>query len=301
MRSIRQFCTKKSIAQRKNDILQASLPYVDQSGWTTETLASGSRSLGLSGMAHGIFTDGGIELVHHVMRTGNNSLASEMAQYSTQHPGMVDTTELLGHGIKTRLMHITPYIRRWHEAMILGATPSNASGTFDLMSDMADELWFRAGDESMDLDWYQKRVGLVTIYVAAEARMLVDKSEEFQDTKVFVDQRLEEARTFRENGVAAWGTMTAQRTAMSVQTAGSMAGQMASVAAASLSTVAASLLGPQAPGMPHVHAPMGAYATANSSGNTAGEDETSGLGASYGVADDAGVKTGHSSDDAKRL
>merc|ERR1712071_254628 len=64
----------------KHKILDAALNHVQQSGWTKETLAIGAESLGYPGITHGLFPQGGVELVHHFYRQSNLRLAAELEQ-----------------------------------------------------------------------------------------------------------------------------------------------------------------------------------------------------------------------------
>lgn len=58
---------------------------------------------------------------------------------------------------------------------------------------LADELWFLAGDTSVDPTWYAKRAALSTIYASTELFMTNDKSSDFRETREFLGRRLEEA------------------------------------------------------------------------------------------------------------
>jgi ubiquinone biosynthesis protein COQ9 len=59
---------------------------------------------------------------------------------------------------------------------------------------LADEIWFLAGDVSVDTSWYTKRATLSAIYAATEVFQTQDQSTEFRDTEKFLDSRLGELR-----------------------------------------------------------------------------------------------------------
>ena len=70
-------------ARRRVDeesLLEASLPYVTQYGWTTDAISEGARSLGLSGALHGIFTGGGFDLIDYFEKKCNRDLAEYMKE-----------------------------------------------------------------------------------------------------------------------------------------------------------------------------------------------------------------------------
>lgn len=59
---------------------------------------------------------------------------------------------------------------------------------------LSDEIWFLAGDKSVDTSWYTKRATLSTIYAATEVFQTTDQSTDGKDTEAFLDRRLEESR-----------------------------------------------------------------------------------------------------------
>jgi ubiquinone biosynthesis protein COQ9 len=60
---------------------------------------------------------------------------------------------------------------------------------------LSDEIWFLAGDTSVDTSWYTKRASLSTIYAATEVFQTQDTTSEFTDTQRFLDERLSDLRT----------------------------------------------------------------------------------------------------------
>jgi ubiquinone biosynthesis protein COQ9 len=55
-----------------------------------------------------------------------------------------------------------------------------------------DDVWYLAGDVSVDPSWYTKRASLSAIYVSAELFMTDDRSPGFEETKAFLRRRFEE-------------------------------------------------------------------------------------------------------------
>jgi ubiquinone biosynthesis protein COQ9 len=56
--------------------------------------------------------------------------------------------------------------------MALGALPQNGLTTSKKLSQLADEIWYFAGDKSTDLSWYSKRALLVGIYASTGLNFL---------------------------------------------------------------------------------------------------------------------------------
>jgi ubiquinone biosynthesis protein COQ9 len=73
------------------------------------------------------------------------------------------------------------------------AQPSYVPASLRELAQLADDIWFLAGDQAVDPSWYTKRAALSGIYVAAELFMTTDRSAGFQETRRFLRRRLQEA------------------------------------------------------------------------------------------------------------
>jgi ubiquinone biosynthesis protein COQ9 len=58
----------------KQEILQASIQFVVAHGFTKEAIAKGAESINYPGTAHGIFPNGGIELIQYFYTSCNKVL-----------------------------------------------------------------------------------------------------------------------------------------------------------------------------------------------------------------------------------
>ena len=74
------------------------------------------------------------------------------------------------------------------------ALPSHIAPSLRELASLSDEIWFLAGDTSVDTSWYTKRATLSAIYSSAEIFMTTDTSANFIETEQFLDRRLEDAR-----------------------------------------------------------------------------------------------------------
>jgi ubiquinone biosynthesis protein COQ9 len=76
------------------------------------------------------------------------------------------------------------------QALAIMAQPTYVPTSLAELARLADEIWFLAGDQSVDSSWYTKRASLSTIYSATEVYMTQDKSANFTETEQFLDNRL---------------------------------------------------------------------------------------------------------------
>lgn len=73
------------------------------------------------------------------------------------------------------------------------AQPSHIPASLHELSLLADEIYFLAGDLSVDPSWYTKRASLSGIYAASELFMTNDHSHEYAETRAFLRRRLSDA------------------------------------------------------------------------------------------------------------
>lgn len=71
---------------------------------------------------------------------------------------------------------------------------SNLPTSLRELQALSDEIWYLAGDTSVDTSWYTKRLSLATVYASSELFMTQDTSKNFAATEEFVDRRLEDVQ-----------------------------------------------------------------------------------------------------------
>lgn len=110
-----------------------------------------------------------------------------------------------------RLMANERVVHKLPEALALMSLAGNVSQSLTELSALSDEIWFLAGDVSVDSSWYTKRASLAAIYGATEVFMTSDNSEGFKGTKEFLDRRFEDSRTLSEaaGNISQWVGFTA--------------------------------------------------------------------------------------------
>ena len=62
----------------------------------------------------------------------------------------------------------------------------------------ADRMWRLAGDTATDLNHYTKRVTLSAVYGSTLSVFVHDDSENFADTRAFLDRRIENVMQFEK-------------------------------------------------------------------------------------------------------
>jgi ubiquinone biosynthesis protein COQ9 len=90
------------------------------------------------------------------------------------------------------------------------AQPSHVPQSVSELGKLSDEIWFLAGDLSVDTTWYTKRGSLAALYAAAELYQTQDTSENYKDTESFVDSRLKDLKSVGDGlgAVTEWAGFT---------------------------------------------------------------------------------------------
>ncbi|KAJ8936126.1 hypothetical protein NQ318_022208 [Aromia moschata] len=178
----------------KNKILEASLPFVTELGWSKEALSAGAQIMGYPGITHGMFSKGGADLVHYFQTSSNRKLVEVLKEFRIEAGDKPNSpAEFAEQAIQTRLKMIIPYISKWPQAIAIMSLPPNVPNALATLLTMVDDICYYAGDRSVDFNWYLRRIGIAAVYKATELYMIQDSSREYEETWTFLNRRLVEA------------------------------------------------------------------------------------------------------------
>ncbi|QPI72517.1 COQ9 family protein [Sphingobium sp. Cam5-1] len=88
-------------------------------------------------------------------------------------------------------------------ALAIMALPQNSVRAAKLGWRSADVMWRAAGDSATDLNHYSKRLTLAAVYAATLLVFVDDESEDWADSRAFLDRRIEGVMRF-ERAKARW-------------------------------------------------------------------------------------------------
>lgn len=88
-------------------------------------------------------------------------------------------------------------------ALAVMALPQNSVRAAKLGWRSADVMWRAAGDSATDLNHYSKRLTLAAVYAATLLVFVDDESEDWADSRAFLDRRIEGVMRF-ERAKARW-------------------------------------------------------------------------------------------------
>jgi ubiquinone biosynthesis protein COQ9 len=178
--------------EAESAILSSALAHVPQHGFTQEALRLGAKDAGYLDISMNLFPKGPFDLVQYHLVTQRLDLKNRV-QFAD---------EKLSVGRKVRSLILarlranvdTRVVGHWQSALALMSLAENVPPSFRELARLSDEIWFLAGDTSVDTSWYTKRASLAGVYAATEVYQTTDASTEGRDTEAFLDRRLEEVR-----------------------------------------------------------------------------------------------------------
>lgn len=145
---------EKKIQEVRFRILEAALPFVKTNGWGREAISAGAESIGYPGVVHGMFPNGGCELVHYFYAQCNRKLIDQLKKEVEARPADQQApipTEYVARAIKLRLQMIEPYIDTWPQAQAVMTLPQNVPTSLAQLLTLVDDICYHAGDRSVDV------------------------------------------------------------------------------------------------------------------------------------------------------
>ena len=178
--------------EAERDILSSALAYVPARGFTQQALTLGAKDAGYLEVSLNLFPNGAFELVQYHLVTQRLGLKNRI-QFADEKIGVGRRVRSL---VLERLRANVDagVVPRWQEALAIMSLAENIPASLRELSALSDEIWYLAGDTSVDSSWYTKRASLSGIYAATEIFQTTDQSSDFIETEQFLDRRLEELR-----------------------------------------------------------------------------------------------------------
>ena len=175
--------------EARDQLLLAALPHIPFDGWSAAALNAGARDLGLDKSdAQRIFPNGGGEAVEHFANWADRRMLAELAKRDLTSMRVRDR---IVTGVRLRLEILAPYreaLRRSVSHLALSQNaPLAAASTYQTVS----AIWYAAGDNETDFNFYTKRGLLAGVYVSTVLYWLADDSEGYADTWGFLERRLD--------------------------------------------------------------------------------------------------------------
>jgi ubiquinone biosynthesis protein COQ9 len=179
---------KSPLAERDRDrLIEAMLPDVAFDGWSRAALRVAARQLVMPvAEAETLFPHGAPDLVAGFSRWADRRM---LDRYEAEPPEQ-GAGKRIRRALELRLDVVAPWREAVRRALSVLALPPYAPLGALLVYETVDGIWYAAGDAATDFSFYTKRATLAAVYSATLMYWLEDRSEDFAETRAFIDRRL---------------------------------------------------------------------------------------------------------------
>jgi ubiquinone biosynthesis protein COQ9 len=173
---------------QRTALIEAILPEVAFDGWSRAVLRGAARHVGISaGEAMLLFPRGAVDLVAEFSRWADRRMLDRLEGSPLDD---LRVGERIALAIGIRLECVAAWREAVRSALAVLALPTHAPLALRLLYETVDAMWYAAGDASTDFSFYTKRASLAALWAATVLYWLEDRSEDFVETRAFVDRRL---------------------------------------------------------------------------------------------------------------
>ena len=133
------------------------------------------------------FPGGAKDLVAHYFDHANRQMLVEL---ETRNLNKMAVRERLATAIRIRLEQQTPHREAIRRLLSHLAMPGRHHLALKYALKTVDAMWYAAGDQSTDFNYYSKRALLAGVYTLTVLYWLSDHSEDLADSWAFLDRRI---------------------------------------------------------------------------------------------------------------
>jgi ubiquinone biosynthesis protein COQ9 len=188
------------LAELAPRLVVAMLPHVPFDGWTDASLKAAAADLGTDPDIAALAVPDVATMLSLWTAHVNAGMAEVMAGAHN-----MKIRDRIRTALVTRLEQGDREVTR--RALAILARPEHAALSARLLWQAADAMWRAAGDTATDYNHYTKRAILSGIYSATLLYWTQDDSEDFADTRAFIDRRIEGVMQFEKAKAKLTGLM----------------------------------------------------------------------------------------------
>ena len=177
-------------------ILSSALQHVPRLGFTQDALIAGAKENNYREATLNLFPRGTYDLIHFYLATQRLSLKDRVQFTDGDKLSLTQKVKTLTWA-RLQANADNGVIAHWQDALAQMSLLEHIPASLKELGNLADEIWYMAGDKQVDFGWYTKRAQLSAVYASTEVFMSTDQSTDFGDTRDFLERRLGDARSVR--------------------------------------------------------------------------------------------------------
>jgi len=172
----------------RDSILLGTLAHVPFDGWSKAALTAGTLDAGFGeNMALRAFPGGLTDLAEHMADWADRQMLGVLAGLDMDAMRVRDR---IAAGVKARLQVMEPHREALRRLLAYLALPLNAPMTAKLSWRTVDAIWYAAGDDAADFNYYTKRSLLLPVYTTTLLYWLNDEAEGHTASWDYLDRRI---------------------------------------------------------------------------------------------------------------
>lgn len=174
--------------QTRDDLLVAMLPHVAFEGWSQRALDAGVAEAKIDADEALLAFPGGMrEVAAHYFDWADRRMLAALDHRALIRARIRDRIAI---GVRTRLEQKADHKEAVRRLAAFLAMPLNAPIAVCATWRTVGEIWYAAGDNATDWNWYSKRGLLYGVYSSTFLFWLNDTSDGHQDSWDFLDRRI---------------------------------------------------------------------------------------------------------------
>ncbi len=190
----------KEVEHERLKLLSNFLKNAPFDGWSKDNLQKSAEQAGLSlGYTRLIFPNEIKGLVLYF----NKLINKQMEEIFLKTNKFEKISDKIAYLIETRFALYLKNKEAIQKLLQYNMLPQNFLFSQKLLWSTCDEIWFLAGDQSTDFNYYSKRALLAYVYSNSVLFWLSDDSKNFNDTKHFIRKKI--AQVLKIGGLKARG------------------------------------------------------------------------------------------------
>ena len=171
-------------------LLEATLAHAAFDGWSQKALEAGAKDAGIpADRVINAFPGGMAELLAFYHEVEDRHMLEAMVRANVADMRVRDR---IAFAVKARLQRNMRHREAIRSACSFLAMPHNAPLAMRLLYRTVDAMWYGAGDNATDFNFYTKRALLAGVYSTTVFYWLNDKSAGSLETWAFLDRRIDE-------------------------------------------------------------------------------------------------------------
>ena len=179
----------RDIRAQRDQLIEAALIHVPFDGWTQTALKRAAHDIGMDPAdADALFPGASTDMIAWHSAFADRRMMTALAEIDLD---ALRIRERIATAVMTRLEQNAGDREAVRRGLSILSRPRNAPLALQLLYRTVDDMWFAAGDRSTDWNFYSKRGLLAGVYSSTLMVWLNDQTDDFADTRAFLDRRIE--------------------------------------------------------------------------------------------------------------